>query len=85
MIFITAGGTSGIAYHVMTYPVDTIKSNVQSGMSWKESVANSLTLSKMVGYKVALLWAVSVNSVGFLVYEHAQKNFKMFGGTHVLH
>lgn len=67
-VFLLAGATAGVCYHLLTYPIDTIKSNMQLGKSWKESVANSLQVSKMAGFKVALLWAILVNSCGFWVY-----------------
>lgn len=77
-VFLGAGATAGVYYHLLTYPIDTIKSNIQAGNNWKQAVANSLMLSKMAGFKIALMWAVLVNACGFWVYEHAQRRFNNF-------
>jgi|688.fasta_scaffold2509316_1 hypothetical protein len=29
--FLAAGGLAGITYHLVTYPIDTIKTNIQAG------------------------------------------------------
>lgn len=67
---------AGLVYHLLTYPIDTVKSNMQAGMTWKESLKNSMTLSKLAGYKVSFLWALLVNACGFWVYENAQRKIK---------
>jgi hypothetical protein len=33
--FLKAGAFAGIAYHLFTYPVDTLKTNIQAGTPWK--------------------------------------------------
>ena len=72
-VFAASGAGAGIVYHLVTYPVDTIKTNMQVGLSWKEAVSNSLTLSKLTGYKAALPRAIIVNAGGFWVYELTQR------------
>jgi hypothetical protein len=87
-VFLLAGASAGVCYHCLTYPIDTVKSNIQLGMNWKEAVSNSFQRSKIAGFKVAMMWAVSVNSFGFWVYEHAQRgvsHIKTFGDISSLH
>ena len=42
--FIGGGATAGICYTLVTYPTDTIKSNIQMGMKFKEAVGNGLRM-----------------------------------------
>lgn len=69
MIFLGAGAAAGVGYHLLTYPLDTIKSNIQAGMGWSESLGNSLMVSKLNGYRVVLSRAMIVNAASFCVYE----------------
>lgn len=71
--FLGAGGAAGVCFHLFTYPVDTVKSNMQAGLGWREAFRNSLMVSKLHGYKVVLLRAMLVNACSFWVYEQAQK------------
>lgn len=77
-VYLGAGGAAGIGYHLFTYPIDTVKSNIQTGMSFKEALGNSLQLSKLQGYKPVLLRAVMVNACNFWVYEQAQQYVSFF-------
>jgi hypothetical protein len=74
MNFMLAGGLSGITYHLLTYPIDTIKTNIQNGQSFKYAARAAVEYSKLKGYKIVLLRAALVNSCSFLVYERAQKS-----------
>lgn len=76
--FLIAGGLAGVTYHLLTYPIDTVKTNFQSGVGFKESVSKALEISKLKGYKVVLLRAALVNSCSFLVYEKAQEYVAAF-------
>lgn len=71
--FLGAGAAAGVFYHLFTYPIDTVKSNMQAGLGWGEALKNSLVLSKLHGYKVVLIRAMLVNACSFWVYEQAQK------------
>lgn len=73
-----AGATAGLCYHLFTYPVDTLKTNIQAGMNWKEAVRSSLMFSKLNGYKVVLVRAALVNAGSFLMYEKMQEYFRFF-------
>lgn len=87
-VFLLAGGSAGVCYHCLTYPIDTVKSNIQLGMNLKDAVRNSFQRSKIAGFKVAMMWAISVNSFGFWVYEQAQRgvaHFNTYGETYSLH
>lgn len=46
-VYLGAGASAGVAFHLFTYPVDTVKSNIQAGMKFKEALSNSLHLSKL--------------------------------------
>jgi len=35
LMFMNAGAVAGITYHLFTYPIDTIKTNIQNGLSFK--------------------------------------------------
>lgn len=75
-VFPVAGAVAGVGYHQLTYPVGTIKSNVQAGMGWEMSLTNSLVVSKPNGYWVVLARAMGVNASRFYVYEQARKYAK---------
>lgn len=68
-----AGGLAGITYHLLTYPIDTVKTNIQNGENFKNACKAAVEYSKLKGYKVVLLRAGLVNSSSFLVYEKAQE------------
>jgi hypothetical protein len=76
--FLVAGGLAGMTYHLLTYPIDTVKTNIQAGLKFKEALGAALELSKLKGYKVVLLRAGLVNSSSFLVYEKAQEYVTAF-------
>ena len=67
-----AGGVAGVAYHLVTYPIDTVKTNMQTGMTFKNALQKTLDVQKLKGYKVVLLRAALVNSCSFMVYEKCQ-------------
>ena len=81
LMFLQAGAVAGLTYNLLTYPVDTIKSNIQAGMPLKEALRNSFMLSKAVGYKVVMLRALFGNSSAFLAYETAQKYICRYQNT----
>jgi solute carrier family 25 carnitine/acylcarnitine transporter 20/29 len=67
-----AGGISGLLSWLFTYPIDTIKTRIQS------NICNNI----LDGYKIGNLWngfqycalrAIIVNAVGFETYEYIKK------------
>ena len=39
---LTSGLAAGLAYILLTYPVDSVKSNIQAGMKLRDAVKNKL-------------------------------------------
>lgn len=73
LVFLTAGAVAGLMYSLMTYPVDMIKSNIQAGLNFHDSLRNSMMLSKVKGFKVVILRALIANACAFWTYETTQK------------
>ena len=70
---LVAGSGAGLAYTGLTYPVDSVKSNIQAGMSFKDALRNGLQLSKMRGYGIVIPKAMIASAANFWVYQTAQK------------
>ena len=68
-----AGSIGGLASTIVTYPIDSVKSNIQAGMNFGEAVKNGLEWSKMKGYRVVLPRSMMASACCFWVYETAQK------------
>lgn len=73
-----AGGIAGVTYHILTYPIDIVKTNMQLGLNFKTSLRMALELERLKGYKVVLTRAVLVNSCSFAVYEKMQSYIKQW-------
>lgn len=73
LIFLSAGAVAGLNYSLLTYPIDMIKSNIQAGLDFRESLSNSMMFSKAKGFKVVLVRALIANSASFWTYETMQK------------
>ena len=71
--FMLAGGTAGFMFHLLTYPIDIVKTNIQREVNWQRAIAMALQLERLRGYKVVLTRAMIVNSASFTVYEKAQE------------
>ena len=71
--FMLAGGIAGFTFHLLTYPIDIVKTNIQKGASYRKALAMALQWQRLKGYKVVLTRAMIVNSAGFTVYEKAQE------------
>ena len=67
-MFLTAGALAGPCHSLFTYPVDSVKSNIQAGNNLRDSIKNSLKLSKMRGYKIVLSRSLLVSASSFWVY-----------------
>ena len=70
-----AGGIAGCSSWLFTYPIDTIKTRVQSDIALKDAI---MTKKYFGGLGVTLLRASIVNSVGFFVAENIKNNLNIF-------
>ena len=66
-----SGGLAGITSWTITYPIDTIKTRIQSKHISFSKAIKQYNLFK--GLSVSLLRAFIVNSVGFYTYEYFNK------------
>mmetsp|Transcript_27405 Transcript_27405/g.44578 ORF Transcript_27405/g.44578 Transcript_27405/m.44578 type:complete len:331 (-) Transcript_27405:144-1136(-) len=87
---IVAGGTAGTAYHVITYPLDVIKSVLQTQPDlhpkYKGILHCGRELVRMYGFKVFLrglepvaIRSFPANAVGFLAFEFSNRFLAQFG------
>ena len=67
-----SGGVAGALSWLFTYPIDTIKTRVQSNISFKQAI---MTKNYWNGINIALSRAFIVNGVGFYVAENVKKIF----------
>lgn len=69
--FFIGGAASGLAYSMVSYPIDFIKTRVQGGLprdqSWKQMKA---TMSR--GLSTSILRSTLVNAIGFSIYEQVK-------------
>ena len=61
-----SGGFAGMTSWVFTYPVDVIKTRVQNGMTYKQSI---IMKQFYKGITICLIRSFLVNSVSFFIYE----------------
>ena len=59
-VVMTAGSLAGLAYTLVSYPIDSVKSNIQAGLDLKSSLRNGLDVTKMKGYRIV----VPQNTIG---------------------
>lgn len=64
-----SGGIAGTASWILTYPIDTLKTRVQSGMSLSKSIAQR---KYWIGISYCVVRAFIANGAGFKVYESLQ-------------
>ena len=69
---IVSGGVAGSLSWLFTYPIDTVKTRVQSNINLKRSI---LLKNYWNGISIALSRAFIVNGVGFYVVENVKKIF----------
>jgi solute carrier family 25 (mitochondrial carnitine/acylcarnitine transporter), member 20/29 len=70
-----SGGLTGITSWTLTYPLDTIKSRVQSGAT--KSIVDACKIGGLFnGFSYCLVRAVIANGVTFSVYENCLKFLK---------
>lgn len=64
-----AGGITGISSWLFTYPIDVVKSRIQTdySLSYKNAIKQGKLLN---GIEIALVRGALVNSVGFWVYDY---------------
>lgn len=67
-----SGGVAGALSWLFTYPIDTIKTRVQSNISIKKAI---MSKNYWNGITIALSRAFIVNGVGFYVAENVKKIF----------
>lgn len=65
-----AGGTAGACSWLFTYPIDTIKTRVQSGMTLKNAIRQS---SFFNGLTYCLIRAFICNGLSFTLYDYLNK------------
>lgn len=66
-----SGSMAGMISWTFTYPIDTIKTRIQSGTckTWKEAIQKG-SLNKGIGY--CMIRSFFVNGINFHVYEHVK-------------
>ena len=65
-----SGSIAGTTSWLLTYPLDTIKTKMQAGIT--RSISETIKQGKLwVGVKPCLIRAFFVNGIGFYVYEHS--------------
>ena len=65
----SAGGIAGVSSWLFTYPLDTIKTRMQSGKT--NSLRESLLMGNLFkGLQICLIRAFIVNSIGFYSYDY---------------
>lgn len=64
------GGAAGLAYWALTYPWDTIKTRIQSGINLQPT-QHALT-SIYRGFHMAAMRGVLVNGISFGLYEQVK-------------
>ena len=67
-----SGGVAGALSWLFTYPIDTVKTRVQSNISIKKAI---MLKNYWNGISIALSRAFIVNGVGFYVAENVKKIF----------
>ena len=65
-----AGGTAGSCSWLLTYPIDTIKTRVQGGMTFKNAIRQS---SFFNGLTFCLIRAFLCNGLSFTLYDYLNK------------
>ena len=66
-----AGGIAGINSWIFTYPIDTIKTRIQTN----QNINNMKIVDYFKGVKFALLRAFIVNSIGLYIFDYAEKEY----------
>lgn len=67
-----AGGTAGSCSWFFTYPIDTIKTRVQGGMTLKNAIRQSSLFS---GLSYCLIRAFLCNGLSFTIYDYLNKKY----------
>jgi len=67
-----AGGTAGSCSWFFTYPIDTIKTRVQGGMTLKNAIRQS---SLFNGLSYCLIRAFLCNGLSFTLYDYLNKKY----------
>ena len=80
-----AGSIGGLFFTLMTYPIDSVKSNIQAGMKFGDAVKNGLEWSKMKGYRVVLPRSMMASACNFWVYETAQKYVYFYNNFYLVY
>ena len=71
-----AGGLVGLIYQVYSYPVDTIKANIQIGhKTFREMIDSKFWLNPNFknGFKASMLRSFIVDATNFAVYENVSQ------------
>lgn len=69
-----SGSLSGLLSWLLTYPVDVIKSRIQSGLdkTWKSAIKRS---GLMYGVSICLVRSFIVNGFSFSAYDYLKNNY----------
>jgi hypothetical protein len=74
-----AGSTAGFCFWLAAYPLDNIKTQIQSGNSKGFSQAIKYLVKNKImwrGITIALIRSVPINATTFVVFENVQSYFK---------
>ena len=80
---LVAGATAGIAYCTFTYPIDTVKSRIQTDNfvnpkylgivdGFRKTVSAQGFGSLYKGYGITFVRGIPVNAASFLIYENVK-------------
>lgn len=81
--YLMAGSLAGLSYWLMAYPLDFIKTNVQSGNGSTADIFKKQYRNLYKGFGVVAMRAIIVNGVSFATFEQA-KNIMNFGSISVI-
>lgn len=69
--YLLAGSTAGLVYWTFAYPLDVIKTRIQSGAP-KNKIFHDFRSSSYRGFKVIALRAIIVNGISFATFEQGK-------------
>lgn len=75
--YLLAGAIAGLSYWTVSYPIDVVKTKMQSGENIKDIIKN-LPKTAYRGFSVIALRAVIVNGFSFATFEQTKRITQMF-------
>jgi hypothetical protein len=83
LIQVLCGSIAGVLYQLYSYPLDTIKTNIQSGKKTLDEMVKSRfwrMKSFRLGFSLAVGRAMMVDAINFTVYENCRRFFYYHSG-----